>query len=399
MTGSEKPLRWLLLASHVPASGQGGGMVRYLVELAAALDRRPDIELSVCVASDAVAYFQRLLRAPERVHTLPALPTLGRALVERHTRRVDRGGPYDVLHGAKHLVPHRSSAAIRVLTVHDMMLHDRPQDFGPVKRTLLRRPYLASATDADLLVCVSEATRARLLSLLPSVSARSVVVPLAVSSALLDAAPQALPELVGRVFAVVVGDASYRKNLALLVDGWEQIRERVPEAILAIAGPSNWAGTSYGESFNRLTAAGSIVSLGRVSDEVLRWLYEHAAVALCPSLLEGFGLPAVEALAFQAPVITSTDAALVEASGPAATHLPPDRPDLWVNAIAAALAPGRESGPPYAPRTWDQVADDTVSAARNVLAEERVRDAKSPAHMRERWSRNSPPSGDHLRQG
>lgn len=359
-------LSWQLLASHVPADGQGGGMVRYVVELATALSRRADVELSVMAAPTAVPFFTGLLGSSERVRALPKLPTVGNALIERYLVR-SVGGPYDVVQGAKHLVPRRSPA-LRVLTVHDMVLYDRPQDFGPAKRTLLRKPYLASISDADVLICVSEATRERLASQLPTTRARSRVVPNAVSSSLLRAVPREVPELVDKAFAIVVGDASQRKNLPLLVDCWDRVSERVPGAVLAIAGPPDWAGSSHGESFTRLTAEGKVVALGSIPDAALRWCYEHAAVALCPSLLEGFGLPAVEALAFQTPLITSTDPALIEVSGDRALHLPGDRADAWVDAISAALARGRRPTSPYSVRTWDQVADETVDAVRSARA-------------------------------
>lgn len=358
------PVRWQLLASHVPADGQGGGMVRYVVELASALSRREDVELLVLTAPAAVPFFSDLLSSPQRVHALPKAPTVGNALIERYFVR-SAGGPFDVVQGAKHLVPRRSPA-MRVLTVHDMVLYDRPQDFGPVKRTLLRRPYLASIADADVIICVSEATRERLVSQLPLTRPRTTVVPNAVSTTLLGSVPCTIPALVGKAFAIVVGDASQRKNLPLLVDCWDRVCERVPEAVLAIAGPPDWAGSSHGESFARLTAEGKVVALGSIPDEALRWCYEQAAVALCPSLLEGFGLPAVEALAFQAPLITSTDAALTEVSGDRALHLPGDRAEPWVDAISAALAGGRRPTAPFPVRTWDEVAEETVDAIRSA---------------------------------
>lgn len=361
------PLRWLLMATHVPAGGAGGGMVRYTVEVAAALHRRDDVSLSVAASADAVPYFTDLLGDPARVHAVPTLPTVARSVLERHTRLVERGGPHDVVHGTKHLLP-RATSALRLLTVHDMVMVDRPQDFGLLKRRLLTGPYLASVRGAHVLVCVSAATRARLLEEVPGVGGRARVVPLAVSSDLLRARPRAVPALAGRRFAVVVGDASLRKNLGLLVDCWDEVRARVPDAVLAVAGPPSWAASDHGEAFERLAAAGAVLPLGRVPDEELRWCYEHAAVALCPSLLEGFGLPAVEALAFGAPLVTSTDPALVEASGDAALHLPPDDPRAWVVAVSAALERGRPASPPPRPvRTWDEVAAGTVAAARTGL--------------------------------
>jgi len=159
-----------------------------------------------------------------------------------------------------------------------------------------------------------------LLARLPELSERSAVVPLAVSQALLSAEPRPVPSLLGRRFALVVGDASARKNLPLLVNSWDRI----------------------------------------------------TSVALCPSRLEGFGLPAAEALAFGAPLITSTDAALCEVSGDRGQHLDPDASNLWVDAVAKALDAPRAQPPlraaDHSRRTWDEVADETVGVVRRRLA-------------------------------
>lgn len=370
MTTPATPLRWQLLAGHVPADGHGGGMVRYVVELAAALNRRRDVQLSVLASQAAQPFFQDLLSSKKQVHVLPNLPILGRSVLERYTSQVERGGPYDVLHGTKHLLPYRSSAGARIMTVHDMVLFDRPQDFGVAKRVLLRAPYAKSLAEADLLMCVSEATRARVSAQFAAVQEHIVVIPLAVSAALMSIPPEPVPALRDKVFAVVVGDASYRKNLPLLVDCWDQVCARIPAAVLAVVGPPSWAGSDHGASFDRLVREGKVLSLGSVPDSVLRWCYENAAVALCPSLLEGFGLPAAEALAFRTPVITSTDPALCEVSLELALHLPGDRPDLWVGAISGALAHGRHQGPPYEARTWDEVAHESVTAVRGTRLRE-----------------------------
>jgi hypothetical protein len=107
MTG--RPLRWLLLATHVPASGSGGGMVRYCVELARALSARADVELHVLCTAETRDFFTALLGAG-RAHLLLGLPVPVRSMVER-------AGPevlpvlrqrWDVVQGAKHLLPRRA---------------------------------------------------------------------------------------------------------------------------------------------------------------------------------------------------------------------------------------------------------------------------------------------------
>ncbi len=65
-------LRWLLLATHVPPTGAGGGMIRYAVELGRALARRPDVELHVLVCPESSPALAGVLGVvPAQVHVLP----------------------------------------------------------------------------------------------------------------------------------------------------------------------------------------------------------------------------------------------------------------------------------------------------------------------------------------
>lgn len=362
----DRPLRWLLLATHVPASGSGGGMIRYCVELARALHARADVELHVVITPTARRFFADLL-GPDRVHLAPSLPVALRSLVERAGPRLlpVLDEHWDVVHGAKHLVPRHAGAATRVLTVHDMNPLDRPADFGTSKRIGLRRPYLASISDADVLVCVSAATRARLLAWAPDAEGRSGVVHLAASPALLEAHPVAVPELAGRPFAVVVGDSSPRKNLALAFRIWRDVVASRPDAVLGVVGPPSWGPSQLGAAAPLVTR-GQVALLGHRSDGELSWLYRNAAALLCPSQLEGFGLPVVEGEAMGVPVLVSDDAAMGEVSTAGTRRLSPHDPAAWHAAVIEALD-GRLSAAPLGRlRTWSDVAAETVERVRRA---------------------------------
>ena len=355
------PLRYLLLATHVPADGRGGGMIRYVLELARELEARSDVELHLLVSREARDLAVDLLGDERRAHVSLPAPTVVRSFGER----VAVSAPvlrreFDVVHGAKHLVPKRSRAT-RVLTVHDMILLDRPDDFGRLKKALLPGPYLASVHDADVVLCVSEATRERLAAYTPSAIRRTTVVPLAPATALLAAVPAPVERLAGRRFAVVVGDTSPRKNLALVVQRWAEIAGEA-DVRLAVVGPPGWGTGGVGEG----PVDPRVELLGHVSDAELRWCYENADLVLCPSLAEGFGLPAAEAAAFGAPLLTSHDAALREAAGGWGTSMTSDDPDAFVAAARdLLLAPGRTASPATPTRrTWADVADETVRAVR-----------------------------------
>ncbi len=357
-------VRWLLMAGHVPPDGRGGGIVRYTVELARALGRRDDVELHLLTSAAAAGPLAELVGGQERVVPLPVLPDAVVPAFERFVLGRRLGARFDVVQGTKHLLPRGVGAARTALTVHDLLLFDRPADFPLPKRLLLGKPYAASLRQADTLLCVSAATRDRLVRWDARLAARASVAPLTSSPQLLGSAAVPVPSLAGRSFALVVGDASPRKNLSVVISAWARVVRRRPDATLVLVGPPPWGSQSYGPDHAALVGAGQVVQLTGVDDGVLRWCYENCAVVLSPSLAEGFGLPAVEALDLGAPLVTSLDPALVEVSGDAAEHLPADDVTSWAEAAlrhlegpVATRATGRRHR-----RSWDDVAAETIAA-------------------------------------
>ena len=369
------PLHWGVLATQVPPGGSLGGIVRYTTELVTALAERDDVIVTAVTTRAAADTLREMVGPRGRVAVVPNAPAPVLSLAERYLPAGALGGRLDVVHGMKHLVPRRNGA-LRVLTVHDMLLLDRPADFGAGKRLLLPGRYRASIRDADLLLCVSDATRVRLQARVPGSAARAEVVHLATSTSLRESVPRELPQLVGKRFALVVGDPTTRKNLRTVMAAWPAVRAVAPHAVLAIAGPPSWGTTDVGVLYDRLVAEGAVVPLGHIDDAGLRWAYEQAQVVLCPSLAEGFGLPAAEALHFGAPVIISEDPAMQEVcAGRARAVLPAESTAAWASAVLGVLA---GSGAPHAgpaaggSRTWADVADESVAAVRRTLAGRRT---------------------------
>ncbi|MFC7574276.1 hypothetical protein ACFQX8_19100 [Klenkia terrae] len=141
-----------------------------------------------------------------------------------------------------------------------MLLVDRPQDFGPAKRTLLRLPYAGSIRGADTLICVSRATRDRLTAFDGRTTARSTAVPLATSPTLLTASPQAVEGLKDRPFALVVGDTQPRKNLPTVISAWREVVARQPDAVLVQVGPPPWGRSPTARTSHRCRPRGTCVS-------------------------------------------------------------------------------------------------------------------------------------------
>lgn len=249
-----------------------------------------------------------------------------------------------------------------------MLPLDRPHDFGITKRHLLRAPYLASVREADLIVTVSAATADRLCAYVPEAADRIHVTPLAAAPMLIGSTAEPIEALVGRDFVLAVGDQSARKNIPTLVEAWHEVVSRHSQAVLAIAGPPGWGRTALGPEVERLHQAGQITLLGHISEGALRWAYENARAVALPSLLEGFGLPVVEARSFGARLLTSEDPALTEAAAGYGRICFSDSVDSWVSALTEVLSMPRSLSSPNGDRlwTWGDTARATILAVESL---------------------------------
>ena len=111
-------------------------------------------------------------------------------------------------------------------------------------------------------------------------------------------------------FILFVGSLQPRKNLSMLLDAWNEIRDDYAGLWLLVAGD---AGSVYNKI--ELRANERVQFLGYVTEDILPGLYANATLLVLPSFDEGFGLPVLEAMACGTPVIASNGGALPEVVG------------------------------------------------------------------------------------
>ncbi|MBC9821905.1 glycosyltransferase family 1 protein [Terrabacter sp. MAHUQ-38] len=208
-----------------------------------------------------------------------------------------------------------------VVTLHDVVAWRYADESAPVRAAAeeLRR--------ASAVVCVSAFTAAEAVELLGLTD--PVVVPNGVEARYFGARPLAPDVLAGLgvtgPYVLTAGGASERKNLAALADAWPRVKAARPDMTLVLAGPPHSRRT---ELFGSLPG---VRLVGRVADDVLPGLYAAASVVVVPSLVEGFGLPALEGMATGVPVVASDRSSLPEVVGDGG---------LLVEPTGAALAQG-----------------------------------------------------------
>ena len=200
----------------------------------------------------------------------------------------------------------------------------------------------------------------------------------------------ALPDGVQAPYLLYVGHAYPHKNVRVLIDALELVRRELPEVRLALVGPPD---SYYDELREHARGRPGVVFTGFVSDAELAALYRGAGLFVLPSLSEGFGLPAVEAMSHGTPVLSSHATCLPEVCGEAAEYFDPSDPAaLAEKAVALLSSPSererlREAGIARAREfSWRRMADQTLAVYRRVLGEAAPGDYEAAAFFPDRLS-------------
>lgn len=233
----------------------------------------------------------------------------------------------------------------RVVMIHDTIPLDHPNFARARPAALFRARLMAALTGADLILTVSEATRAdveRWRGRL-GITRRVPIVAAPIGTRLVAPDDLAIPpDLdVTRPFFIALGTIEPRKNHALLLDAWAELARRLPVEKLPqlfIIGRRGWRNEDVFARLDALPADSPVVELNNLDDGAVAALMTRAHGLLMPSHAEGFGLPLTEAAARGLPVISTPLPAAREMLGAYARYLPGDDPRSWAGAIALLSA-------------------------------------------------------------
>ncbi len=280
--------------------------------------------------------------------------------------------PPAVLFVPSHVVPLWHPART-VVTIHDLGYLYYPQAHPRRSRLYLHLSTLFSCRAASRIIAISQATMQDLI-------ARYGVPPRKIRVIYHGRDPIFAPvrdeariaETCARYgvsgpYCIHVGTLQPRKNLGLLVEAWDMLRDTLPQPPqLLLACKRGWL---YGDLMHAVEKR-RLDGLVRFTDYVRRddlpALYSGALALTFPSLYEGFGLPVLEAMSCGTPVIASTASSVPEVVGDAGILLDPHRPDAWAAAVQRLMAdPGlrdelsRRGLRRAAQFTWERCARQT----------------------------------------
>ncbi|MDE2509445.1 MAG: glycosyltransferase family 4 protein [Planctomycetota bacterium] len=254
-----------------------------------------------------------------------------------------------------------------VVTMHDVLAFRHPHLVFTNGRGRLawRLKEQAAVRRADLIMTVSESARRDLIACFRldrdrvravHEAADAVFRPLERDAAC-DAALAAAGLAPDAKFLLYVGGLSPHKNLPRLLEAFA--RAAPPDWLLTLVGDLGDGFHSHvpalREHVARLHLEARVLFTGYLCDEILVHLYNRSIALAQPSLLEGFGLPAVEAMACGAPVLASRAGSLPEVVGDAGIYFNPRD----VEAIARAISALRDD-----PALRDELARRALERAR-----------------------------------
>jgi glycosyltransferase involved in cell wall biosynthesis len=328
---------------------------------------------------DGQAPADPVLRSPSVVtRPLGAGGRRGVVWSERVVPDAARADGVDVFFGPAYTVP-LSLDVPRVVTVHDVSFFAASHDFGVLDGLRRRVLVAASMRAARFVLAVSAFTQREIEGLFPDLRGRAVHIP--------HGPDDDLPPPVGRDAArtelalkgpmiLTVGAILNRRPLPTLLRAAGRLRHRWPDLTVHVVGENR---TRPLLDFDRVVddagLAGRVRLEGFVEDAALALRYAAADIAVFLSDYEGFGLPALEAMARGVPVVASRAPALGEIFGEAALLVEPRDEQAVADAIERILGDpalradlirrgralaGRFSWKESAQRTWQCL----VSAAR-----------------------------------
>lgn len=370
-----RTVRVVLDVSAIPDQPVGAGM--YVINLARALDAGAEVQLEL-LARRGDRRRWRDIAPGAKVHDKVPSPRPARLLWEQvMAPRLAASLAADVWHGPHYTLPLRV-AGPAVVTIPDMTFFEYPQYHERSKVVFFQRMMRAASTRADVIVAISEATAEKVGRILRPPHP-VVVAPLGVDRSRFRASGddgsddlRALAASgVRPPFLVFVGTLEPRKNVPGLVAAFSRLASRHPMLQLVIAGRPGWGARDVQHAIERSPYRSRIRALGYTEPELVPALYRQAAVVVYPSHDEGFGLPALEALACAAPLVTSSGTPMEQVAGDAAVLARPGRDDELAAAVERVLTDEelarrlREAGPRVAGRySWGLCARAHIDAYR-----------------------------------
>jgi glycosyltransferase involved in cell wall biosynthesis len=239
-------------------------------------------------------------------------------------------GEVDIVHSTAYAMPDVDKLKT-IVTMHDLSIYLYPHFHMDANYAFVNRNIQRAARHADCIIADSENTKKDIMRFLHVPEEKIEVIYLAASEGF---SKRGDGDDMGRIrnsfgitgpYILAVGSVEPRKNLLRSLAAFKALTmtDGGRDYQFVLAGGHGWKNADFFDALRKLDIPDKIVITGYVSEDDLQTLYQGAVAFVYPSLYEGFGLPALEAMASGVPVITSNSSSLPEVAGDAALLVNP----------------------------------------------------------------------------
>ena len=366
-------------ATALPPQPVGAG--NYIIQLIRAFAALEGENQFVIFASERGQYLINLPNKPNLEWKLIGDRHPGLRLIWEQTyfSRLIREANVDLLHSLHYTRPLRLFCP-SIVTFHDMTFFLYPELHTRTKRIFFPQAIKSSSRRADFVITVSESTRQDAIRLLGLSPDRVITIQHGVDRSF---RPLNTIEFGKRVaykyrlpskFILYVGLIEPRKNLPLLINAYKKLVDNGTDHNLVLVGRFGWMFDELLQQIEKLSLTDKVILTGYVEQEDLPMVYNLCDLFVYPTLYEGFGLPALEAMACGIPVITTDVSSLPEIVGEAGLLVPPDDVEALFQGINNVLNDedlrlnmARRGTEQAAKFSWDRAARSTLEVYRQAI--------------------------------
>lgn len=276
--------------------------------------------------------------------------------------------------------------APQAVTVCDLQYKSFPEDMSGVERKTFDVLVKTACRRCQAVITISEFSRQEVIKYRFAQGEKVFAVPLGVTSdfscsaldpAIADDAVQILNKLgVRKPMLLCVAHTYPHKNVDKLIDTFGLLLETIPHQ-LVLVGKARRGENAVQASLANIKESGRVVRLSGLSNSELQVLYQQADIFILPSSYEGFGLPVLEAMMAELPVVTPKMASLPEVGGEYAFYVDSPDPSLFAEQILHVLelsetqlekqvSNARQWASDF---TWQRTAVQTVQVLRSIAGE------------------------------
>jgi len=233
----------------------------------------------------------------------------------------------NVFFSPAHYTPRLAFCPI-VVTIHDVAYLHFPEEFLKKDLYQLRNWTLYSLKNASKIISVSKTTKKDVMNYYHIPQEKIEVIYNGFEKEFeehnVESVGETMIPKITSPYILYVGTIQPRKNIITLIRAITLLNKTHPDFKLVITGKKGWLFDQIFKEARDLYLENKIIFTGYVNEEELVYLYKGAFCFVLPSFYEGFGIPLLEAMSFDCPVISSFSSSLPEVGGEAALYFDPN---------------------------------------------------------------------------